>query len=164
MRRLWLLFRRILRAVIGREPSSTSDSTSRGRQVDDYVQLLDRSGGTRITTVRLLGGRATDDNVISLREHIETEDQNGILRQVDVYVGQRCSCGRVIDQETHLAGSCRICGAILCSGCLDCCCICGAACCPIHLKTYDLGNGKTTTFCIRCSWRHWWRKWWGLYP
>ena len=135
------------------------------RRPEDYLELLDRHPGARITTLRLLGNRTDDDNTIFLREQIQTLDDDGTARQVEVFVGQQCSCGRIIDQDQKAAGVCQICGSVICysaaGGCANWCSVCGISCCPRDRKTHSDGQ-KTVTYCLRCNWRHYWRRWWGL--
>lgn len=136
------------------------------RRPEDYIDLLRGHPGVRVTTVRLLTGAASRDGLAFRREHIETEDDEGNVRQVDLVDSRTCDFGHWLDRDVRLTAVCGVCGALLCSseGCTGRCCVCGIACCQRDRVTYELGDGKTVTYCARCRWRHWWRLWWGLYP
>ena len=164
MWRLWQILRRILAGRGTGAPASPGAPVRRGRQMDDYLGLLNGHPGTRLTTTRLLGGRATDDGVIFTRERIQTEDDAGNAREVEVFDARMCGFGHIIDQDVRASGVCQICGELLCTtpGCASRCYLCGAACCAQHRVSPDLGNGATVTYCSRCRGRHWWRIFWGL--
>ena len=125
--------------------------------MEDYVHLLDGHPGLRTSTTRLLGGRAADDNVMFDHQHIETVDDAGNAVQADVYDTRTCSFGHTLDQACRAVGICEIGGEVLCAApsCSAACAVCGAVCCARHRKTRDLGDGRTVTYCSRCSWRHW---------
>ena len=130
------------------------------RRIEDFVGLLDRHPGMRSTTLRILGGRATDDGTLFVREHIETTDDAGNARQVEVFAARTCGFGHVLDEHCHAAGICGVCGELLCSTehptpCTSVCQSCGTACCARDRNTYNLGDGKIVTYCSRCSWRFW---------
>ena len=135
------------------------------QSLQDFLDELNASGGSRVTTIRLLGERSAHRGVLFQREHLEFEDADGNARQADVYLGHYCTTGHLLDQQVRAVSLCALCGAIMCStpGCAATCSVCGESCCPVHRSTYDLGNGKTVTYCSRCSWRHFWKLWWGLY-
>jgi len=157
----WL--QRLLRWLSGGStgaPAPSNPPGRPGRRVEDYVRLLDGHPGLRGTTVRLLGGRATDDNVLFGREHIETEDDAGNAVQVDAFDTRTCGFGHILSESCHAAGLCGICGELLCSTerptpCTSICGSCGIVCCTRHRRTRDLGDGEVITYCSRCSWRYW---------
>ena len=166
MRKLWLFFQKLFSSPGNRTRLSVGKQAQRPRKVEDYIQLLHRNHGARISTIRLVGDRVSDTNVTFQRERIQTEDDQGNALEVDVYVSQTCSCLRIIDKETQLTGTCHICGSPVCAKCIETCSVsgCHAICCSRHRRTYQLNGDKTVTYCSRCAWRHWWRRWWGLYP
>lgn len=141
-------------------PAQPNTPGRRGRQVQDYLDLLDQHPGLRNTTVRLLGGKAMDDNVIFTREHVETTDDAGNALQVEVFDARTCGFGHVLHEQCHAAGVCGVCGELLCSTerptpCASVCQSCGTVCCARHRNTYNLGDDKVVTYCSRCSWRFW---------
>lgn len=166
LRRLW----RWLQGRPADQPGAPAASHAPGRpgrrRVEDYTNLLEGHPGARVTTVRVLGGRATDDGVLFEREHLETEDDQGNARQVDVFGARLCHAGHLLDQTVRATAVCALCGDLMCSteGCTGWCAFCGAACCAKDRVSYTLHNGNTITYCSQCRWRHWWRLWWGAYP
>ena len=154
----WL--RRFLRWLGGGRTGAPASSPAPGRpvrRVEDYVGLLDRHPGLRSTTIRILGGRATDDGTLFAREHIETEDDAGNAIQVDVFDARVCGFGHALDQNCRATAICAICGELMCSaeGCTGLCSVCGSACCARHRRIRDLGDGEVRIYCSRCSWRYW---------
>jgi len=132
---------------------------------DDYLDLLKKHPGTRVTTVTLLDPISAGKGTLSRHEHIETEDDDGNLRQIDAYHAPLCSSNHVFSREVQPKGVCWICGRLMCSseGCAGACASCGAACCADHRRTYQLDEERQVIYCSRCRWRHWWKLWWGLY-
>jgi len=130
---------------------------------DEVLRLRrDAGGGTRQTTVRYVGGLASDDGVAFEKEDVQFEEDDG-LRTVE-WIGTRfCDCGSIIDgKEAAITGRCSHpgCTALTCSKCVRRCCADGdgRTFCPRHARTY--GDGKT--YCSRHSWLRWWRAFWGL--
>jgi len=165
LRTMWLLIRRLFAGRRNRPPLPGRRGLP--RRAEDYLRLLDGHPGARITTVRLVGTRADADGRVFEHEHIETEDDDGNARQVDVYVGQMCSCGRVFDQDVRPAGVCHISGDLLCSpgptgGCAAHCSICGRLCGPRHRTERVFEDGRTVVCCGRCLGTYLWRRFWGL--
>ena len=146
-------------------PSQVDRAGRHVQRVDDYLELLEDHPGSRTTQIRILGSQASEDRVGFRHERIETEDDRGNARQVDVYEAKTCSFGHMLDQEVRVMSVCQIqgCGAVLCSapGC-SATCECGASCCPTHRKSWQVGPGRTVTYCSICKWRHYWKLWWGL--
>jgi len=163
LRRLWQALGTLF---AGRHRGAPAASEPPERQtVADYARLLERHGGTRVTTIRFLGRQATEDDVLFTRDHFETEDDLGNAIQVDAFTAPLCSFGHVLDQQVRPTARCELGGELMCSteGCAAWCCVCGAACCAQHRSSYQLEGDRTVTYCSRCGWRHWWRRWWGLY-
>jgi len=134
------------------EPSCASRHRSvRPQKVTDYLELLHEHPGTRVTTVRLLGRRTADDNVLFAREHLETEDDEGNAREIDVYDARTCSFGHLLDQDVRATALCQTCGEVMCSteDCTGWCCVCGSACCANHRIRCVVG-GQKLTYCNRC--------------
>ena len=121
----------------------------------DYLSLLEKHPGTRITTVRLLGKKTSEDNVLLVKEHIETEDEQGNARQVEVLDARTCDFGHLFDQQTHAAGICQICNRLGCSqeDCMRTCSICGDAACKQDRTDHNSDHGQIVTICIRHKWR-----------
>ena len=156
------LFRWIARAFRALAGASSPTPPPPRVTTNDYLDLLRQNPGTRITTVRLLEGSAAQDGILSVREHIETEDVDGNLRRVDVYGARTCTFNHLLDQTTKAVSTCR-CGALMCSaeGCSATCVICGQARCPRCRVTHRLAEGRTVTYCDDHAWRYWWSRWWG---
>jgi hypothetical protein len=159
----WL--RRLLRWLGSGSTGAPAPPNTPGRQVrrvEDYVGLLDRHPGLRSTTIRVMGGRATDDGTLFAREHVETEDDAGNAVQVDAFDARTCSLGHMFDQTCLAVGVCELGGEVVCShetcggGTAAVCQACGACCCPRHRKNYNLGDGRTVTYCINCGWKKYW--------
>ena len=130
-----MLLRLLRRLVVG--PGNwrpRSRRTPSGQSLDDYLNMLDDHPGTRVSTTRLAGRRATTDNVLFTREHIETEDDGGGLRQIDVFDTRTCSFGHFLDQNVRATAICGFCHELMCSidGCAGSCSECGMACCARH--------------------------------
>lgn len=149
-----------------------SDGSANQRHVQNYLDLLDGHPGLRTTNVRVLGDTVTQDNLLFEHEHIETEDDSGNARQVDVYGTRVCSFGHLLDQQTRPMARCQYCGRLTCSAgsgnsdpsgqrCSHNCTACGAACCSLHCTTYVVQD-KDVCYCHRCQWRYWWHRFWSL--
>lgn len=164
MRSLWRYLRRIF-GILGSSRDGIHDNLQQRRRVEDYTGILNEHPGTRLTTIRLVGRAATDDNVMFLHECIETEDAQGNARRIDVYDSRVCGFNHLLDQSVRATALCRYCGRLLCSteGCAGRCLACGISCCSRHRRTFNIGNGDNVTYCLRCSWLHYWKKFWGLY-
>lgn len=129
----------------------------------EYLDLLRRHPGARMTTMRILDERSVEQGVLTRHEHVETEDDEGNLRQIDAYHAGVCStCGGLLDKEVQPKGICRTCGRVMCSQCHARCCVCGQSCCPQHRSQFEVDGGETKTYCSRHAWLHWWRVWWGI--
>jgi hypothetical protein len=167
LRRLWSF---LVQVFTHPQPPAPAETHTPEQGVEDYLELLNRHPGTRVTTVRTLGHRASDDGTVFVHEHIETADEQGNARQIDIFDGRTCSCGHVLDQQVRPTSVCAICSAILCSSgagspdaCSKSCSMCNSPVCAADRTTFDLGKGQSITYCSRHRWRHYWRLWWGLY-
>ena len=118
---------------------------------EELLELLRQTGGTRQSTVRVLGDVVTSDDMVYEQEVVETETPEGI-RTVQWYSTRRCSCGRAIDQNNALTGVCTSCGQTVCAadGCSHRCRRCGRVICRRHACVYG-----EETYCRRHSWVHW---------
>jgi len=154
--------RRLLRLL--RSASGSPSTPPTVPPPDDYLDLLKKHPGTRVTTVTLLDPIIAGKGTLSRHEHIETEDDDGNLRQIDAYHAATCpSCGRILGKETQPAGVCKLCDTVLCASCHERCSACQLSACPRHRKTFVRPGGENVTYCLNCAWRHYWRLWWGLY-
>jgi len=162
LRRVGRGFVRLLAGDDRHPPDGPEPADGEPEGMDGYLDLLHRHPGTRTTTVRLLGGRATEDDTLFLHEHIETEDDEGNLRLVDAYDTRLCGFNHLLDQQVRPTARCHICDTLMCSmeGCTGWCSVCGSACCARHRITHTLRDGTDITYCSRCHWIHWWRLWW----
>jgi len=57
-------FRNLFTGQGNKTSNPKSGTPPKPQKVDDYVNLLTQHPGTRVTTVRLLGRRATEDNLL----------------------------------------------------------------------------------------------------
>ncbi len=164
MRWLWLLLRRLFAAPRRRPPDGRPAAPPRPQRIEDHVALLRGHAGARSTALRILDGPAVADNVLFQRERIETEDDEGNARQVDIYRAPTDSFGHLLDQNVRPTSLCFG-GELMCSteGCQGWCGVCGAWCCARHRWTYRLRDGTSITYCLRHRWPHFWRRFWGLY-
>ena len=139
----------------GRPSGGGAAQPQRPREMADYLRLLEEHPGTRITTVKLLGKNASKDNVLLIKEHVETEDRDGNARQIDVLNAPTCDFGHLLDQQVRPAAVCQICGRLMCSveNCTGWCAVCGKACCATHRSTYEREDERAITFCLRHRWR-----------
>ncbi len=166
--KLWFALRRIFATLRTQGARQAGATPLRKRTVQDYVALLDRHPGTRVTTVRLLGGRSINDNVLFAKEVVQTVDDHGNAIQAEVFDARLCSSGHVLDQNVRATGLCAVCGALTCSaeGCSGQCSGpggCGKTCCAKHRYTYEIADGKSVTYCSRCRWQYFMRSFWGMY-
>ena len=167
LRRLWSF---LVQVFTHPQPPAPANHNTPEHGVEDYLELLNQRPGTRVTTVRTLGHRASDDGIAFVHEHSETADEQGTARQIDIYAGRMCTAGHVLDQQVRVTGLCAVCSAVLCSSeaggptaCSKSCCVCNSPVCSAHRSTFDMGKDRSVTYCSRCRWRHYWRLWWGLY-
>lgn len=163
---IWRFMRKVLRAIAGwfAAPGRGSGGPA-AAPPDDYLDLLKKHPGTRVTTVKLLDPVSAGKGVLSRHEHVETEDDDGNLRQIDAYHATLCNFGHLLSREVQPKGICRICGRLMCSleGCEGRCSACGVACCANHRVTHKVHETEVT-YCVRCRWRHWIKLWFGCYP
>ena len=126
------------------------------QQLEDFRQ---KGGGSRRSTLRVLGGKLDGQGAPFHKEHLQFEDEDEGPRAVDIVQTSTCSFGHTIDDKIRMAGVCEIGGEILCStpGCLLQCIRCGAAVCRRHSSTYG-----DKTYCRSCRWSYWWRVFWRL--
>lgn len=118
-----------------------------------------KGGGSRHTTLRILGGKLDKNGSPFRKEHLQFEDEKEGPRVVDVVQTSACSFGHTIDDKVRVSGICEIGGEVLCSaeGCLLQCRSCGTVVCRIHSSTYG-----DKTYCQRHKWIHYWRMFWRL--
>lgn len=118
-----------------------------------------KGGGSRHTTLRVLGGKLDKNGPPFYKEHLQFEDQRDGPRIVDVVQTSTCSFGHTIDEKVRAAGVCEIGGEVLCSadGCMLRCVRCGAVVRCAHSSTYG-----DKTYCLRHKWIHYWRVFWRL--
>ncbi len=118
-----------------------------------------KGGGSRQTTLRVLGGKLDKDGMPFRKEHLQFEDDKEGPRTVDVVQTGTCSFGHTIDDKVRVAGICEIGGEVLCSheGCMLQCIHCGAVVCHIHSSMHG-----DKTYCSRHRWVHYWRMFWRL--
>jgi hypothetical protein len=117
-----------------------------------------KGGGSRQSTLRVLGSKLERNGAPFSKERLEFEDADG-PRTVDVVETGTCSFGHVVDDKVRVAGICELGGEVLCSteGCMLRCDHCGAAVCHQHGQT----RGERT-YCSRHRWIHLWRLFWRL--
>ncbi len=118
-----------------------------------------KGGGSRQTTLRVLGGKLDKDGMPFRKEHLQFEDDQEGPRTVDVVQTGTCSFGHTIDDKVRVAGICEVGGEVLCSneGCMLQCVHCGAVVCRIHSSTHG-----DKTYCSHHTWVHYWRIFWRL--
>jgi len=116
-------------------------------------------GGSRHTTLRILGEKLDRYGAAFNKEQFQFEDERDGVRIVDVVESGTCSFGHTLDEKVRVAGICEIGGEVLCSteGCLRLCVHCGAAVCSRHSRTF-----AEKTYCRRHVWIHYWRSFWRL--
>ena len=118
-----------------------------------------KGGGSRHTTMRVLGGKLDRYGAPFHKEQFQFEDERDGARVMDVVETGTCSFGHTIDDKVRVAGRCEIGHEVLCSteGCLHQCLHCGAAVCRRHSRTFG-----DRTYCRRHVWIHYWRQFWRL--
>jgi len=118
-----------------------------------------KGGGSRHTSLRILGGKLDKNGPAFHKEHLQFEDDKDGPRILDVVQTSTCSFGHTVDDKVRVAGICEIGGEVLCSseGCLLHCVHCGAVVCHIHSSTYG-----DITYCRNHKWIHYWRMFWRL--
>jgi len=118
-----------------------------------------KGGGSRQTTIRMLGGKLDRNGAPFHKEYFQFEDARDGPRVVEAVQIGTCSFGHTIDEKIRVAGICEIGGEVLCStpGCARQCVHCGAVVCRAHRSTYG-----DVTYCQRHAWRHYWRLFWRL--
>lgn len=118
-----------------------------------------KGGGSRQTTLRMLGGKLDKNGSPFHKEYFQFEDARDGPRIVEVVQTNTCSFGHTVDDKVRAAGICEIGGEVLCSaeGCALCCIHCGAVVCRVHSSTYG-----DVTYCRRHKWIHYWRMFWRL--
>jgi len=156
----WL--RRLLRWISGLmgAPSAPSSPGRPSRQFDEFLAPFQHQPGLRSTTTRILGGKATDDNVLFRRQRLEVTDPDGNALQLDAFDARTCGFGHVLSESCLPAGRCLSCGELVCStqGPVPCCGVCsscGAVCCVRDRRTRNLGQGRQVTYCKKCAWHFW---------
>ena len=132
------------------------------RQTDiDRVlrELRRKGGGSRHSTLRVLGGKLDPRGAPFHKEHVQFEDDREGPRTIDIVQTGTCSFGHTVDDKVRVAGICEIGKETLCSaeGCQLHCIRCGAVVCRIHSRTYG-----DKTYCLHCRWFHYWRMFWRL--
>ena len=122
-------------------------------------ELRRKGGGSRHSTLRVLGGKLDGSGAPFHKEHVQFEDEREGPRTVDIVQTSTCAFGHVVDDKVRAAGICEIGGEVLCSteGCLLHCVHCGAVICRVHSKTFG-----EKTYCRRCLWIRYWRAFWRL--
>jgi len=124
-----------------------------------HSEFRRKGGGSRHTSLRVLGGKLQKDGAPFHKEHLQFEDDRDGPRIIEVVQTSTCSFGHTIGDKVRAAGICEIGGEVLCSteGCMLQCVHCGAAVCRRHSATY--GN---KTYCRNHKWIHYWRMFWRL--
>lgn len=67
-----------------------------------------KGGGSRHTTLRVLGGKLDKDGAPFHKEHFQFEDERDGPRIVDVIQTGTCSFGHTIDDKVRVAGVCEL--------------------------------------------------------
>lgn len=113
-----------------------------------------KGGGSRHTSLRVLGGKLDKNGSAFQKEHLQFDDDKDGPRTLDVVQTSTCSFGHTIDDKVRVAGICEIGNEVLCSmeGCVLQCSHCGAVVCRVHSRTYG-----DKTYCNRHKWIHYWR-------
>jgi len=155
----WL--RRLLRWINGLmgAPPAPSSMGRPSRQFDEFLAPSQHQPGLRSTTARILGGKASDDNVLFRRQRLETTDVDGNALQLDVFDARTCDFGHILSEQCTPVARCR-CGKLLCSTqgptpCCGVCSSCGSACCVLHRSTRTLEPGRQVVYCQKCAWHFW---------
>ena len=128
----------------------------------EFLDLLAQCNPrTRRTTLRLIEGKAQEDNAAFVQERLDFIDRDGTVRSVDLISSRTCSFGHCLDQQTRLVGVCEVCHAYTCSvgatsgapgkatsptACSFSCVKCGCALCRRHVHISSDGE----TYCPRC--------------
>ena len=108
---------------------------------DEYERYLDEHRPhQREIVVRHLGGRE-----IYASDKVELDTEDGDLIKIDRYSQARCSLGHLLSQQNECAGTCALCGRILCDQCARTCAAGGELCCGSHSIVLEDG----TAFCHR---------------
>jgi len=119
---------------------------------DELLELLAKCNPrTRKTVMRVVEGKASQDNAAFIQEQLSfiEQDANGMtVRSVDFISSRTCDFGHLQDQHTRLVAVCEICGTHTCStaGCNYTCARCGRALCRRHASVY--GDGEA--YCPKC--------------
>ena len=123
---------------------------------EEIEALADKSTGqTRRSAIRILEGKASEDNVTQSQHQYNFIDENLTVRSID-YVGTRtCDFGHVLGQgqQAQITARCEVCGKLTCSMSMDSgprcsfnCLHCGKALCRPHAHIYVDGQ----VYCSNC--------------
>ena len=119
---------------------------------DELLELLAKCNPrTRKTVMRVLEGKASQDNAAFIQEQMSfiEQDASGMtVRSVDFVSSRTCDFGHLQDQHTRLTATCEICGAHTCStaGCSYTCARCSRALCRRHASVYS----SDEAYCSKC--------------
>lgn len=127
------------------------------RTRQDFLDLLARSNPrTGQTTIRLIEGNVSEDNVAFVQEQLNLVEPDATVRAVNLIVSKHCDQNHLIDQQTRLVATCGVCAALTCStpGCSFSCGRCGMALCRRHASVW----GQNEAYCPRCRLFAWLRR------
>ncbi len=124
-----------------------------------HSEFRRKGGGSRQTSLRVLGGKLDKNGSAFHKEHLQFEDDKDGPRILDIVQTSTCSFGHTVDDKVRVAGICEIGQEVLCSTntCKLECIYCGAVVCRVHSRTYS-----DKTYCNRHKWIHYWRIFWRL--
>jgi hypothetical protein len=110
---------------------------------------------TRKTVMRVIEGKADQDDAAFIQEQLSFIEPDMTVRQVDFISSRTCSFGHLQDQQTRLVAVCEMCGVYTCStpGCSFTCIRCGRALCRKHAHVYADGEA----YCSGCRFMKWLR-------
>jgi hypothetical protein len=120
---------------------------------EDFLGSLSKSNPrTRKTVMRVVEGKASQDNAAFIQEQLNfiEQDATGMtVRSVDFISSRTCDFGHLQDQHVHLTAVCEICRAHTCStaGCSYTCARCGRALCRRHVSFI---YSSDEAYCSRC--------------
>ena len=108
---------------------------------EEYERYLDRHGPlNREIVVRHLGRKE-----IFTHDKVELDTEEGDLIKIDRYSQARCGFGHLLSQQNECAGTCNLCGILVCNQCARTCAAGGEMCCGRH--SIVLADG--TAYCVR---------------
>jgi hypothetical protein len=123
---------------------------------DDFLDLLAESDTkTRKSSLRIVGGKVSEDDTQYIHEQLDFVDSDQTVREIDLVSSRTCSFGHLLDRQVRLVSRCEVCGAYTCSAseddgykCSYTCVRCGKAICK---KCSSLDADKEA-YCPKCKW------------